>query len=55
MKVLKLNKFSIAKSFKIFIKNMTHHLNGQMVGFAKNWSNIILTRSPKSLLLLFLR
>ena len=26
---------------------MTHHLNGQMVGFAKNWSNVILTRSPE--------
>ena len=31
----------------IFIKNMTHHLNGQKVDFAKNWSNVILTRSPK--------
>ena len=31
----------------LFIKNMTHHLNGQMVGFAKNWSNVILTRSPE--------
>ena len=31
----------------LFIKNMTHHLKGQMVGFAKNWSNVILTRSPE--------
>ena len=31
----------------LFIKNMTHHLNGQMVDFAKNWCNVILTRSPK--------
>jgi hypothetical protein len=31
----------------IFIKNMTHHLNDQKVDFAKNWSNVILTRSPK--------
>ena len=26
---------------------MTHHLNGQMVDFAKNWSNVILIRSPE--------
>ena len=31
----------------LFIKNMTHHLNGQNIDFAKNWCNIILTRSPK--------
>ena len=31
----------------LFIKNMTHHLNGQMVDFAKNWSNVILIRSPE--------
>ena len=31
----------------LFIKNMTHHLDGQNIDFAKNWCNIILTRSPK--------
>ena len=31
----------------LFIKNMTHHLNAQKIDFAKNWFNIILTRSPK--------
>ena len=31
----------------LFIKNMTHHLDGQNIDFAKNWSNVILTRSPK--------
>ena len=31
----------------LFIKNMTHHLDGQTIDFAKNWCNIILTRSPK--------
>ena len=31
----------------LFIKNMTHHLDGQNIDFAKNWYNIILTRSPK--------
>lgn len=31
----------------LFIKNMTHHLNNQNIDFAKNWSNVILTRSPK--------
>ena len=31
----------------LFIKNMTHHLNGQNIDFAKNWCNVILTRSPK--------
>ena len=31
----------------LFIKNMTHHLDGQNIGFAKNWYNVILTRSPK--------
>ncbi len=31
----------------LFIKNMTHHLDGQNIDFAKNWCNVILTRSPK--------
>lgn len=31
----------------LFIKNMTHHLDGQNIDFAKNWYNVILTRSPK--------
>ena len=31
----------------LFIKNMTHHLDGQNIDFTKNWSNVILTRSPK--------
>jgi hypothetical protein len=31
----------------LFIKNMTHHLDSQNIDFAKNWSNVILTRSPK--------
>ena len=31
----------------LFIKNMTQHLNDQKKDFAKNWSNVSLTRSPK--------
>jgi len=30
----------------LFIKNMTHHLNGIPLSFAYNWINIILTRNP---------
>ena len=41
-----LNKYN--KKEILFIKNMTHHLNGLKVGFANNWNNVILTRSPKS-------
>ena len=37
----------------LFIKNMTHHLNGQMVDFAKNWCNVILTRPPKKSIVSF--
>ena len=32
---------------------MTHHLNGQMVDFAKNWCNVILTRPPKKSIVSF--
>jgi hypothetical protein len=32
----------------LFIKNMTHHLNGQKKDFARKWCNVILTRSPKN-------
>jgi hypothetical protein len=31
----------------LFIKNMTHHIDGQNIDFAKYWVNVILTRSPK--------
>jgi hypothetical protein len=41
----KLNEINIKEL--LFIKNMTHHLGGQNIDFAKNWSNVILTRSPK--------
>jgi hypothetical protein len=41
----KLNEINIKEL--LFIKNMTHHLDGQNIGFAKNWCNVILTRSPK--------
>ena len=40
-----LNEINIKKL--LFIKNMTHHLDGQNIDFAKNWCNVILTRSPK--------
>lgn len=32
----------------LFIKNMTHHLDGQKKDFARKWCNVILTRSPKN-------
>ena len=37
----------------LFIKNMTHHLKGNSLEFAKNWINIILTRNPEQSIISF--
>ena len=37
----------------LFIKNMTHHLKGNSLEFAKNWINIILTGNPEQSIISF--
>ena len=37
----------------VFIKNMTHHLNGEDLNFTNNWYNIILTRDPQKAIISF--